>query len=221
MVLTRCRSSHSSLTVRSSVSSLVARAIGPIRTSPVLRSTTVTTQALPRPCIVSISQSPIRPRVATTAGLCSISLTGQPSAAVISPIPLAPALPGSPQVPPQVPFTSLIPPNPTIDRLVAHHPLPLKSSPPNHLLGAKALPNQCLNGLKLHRPIPPVPPGTLPSSASFLHRMTGTITAIMHRLIALHLPIQCATMPPKMNRHLCHPHMLPSHGSNLITFLRA
>ena len=74
MLFTRWRSFQSSSTVRSSVSSLVARWICPIRTNPVFRSTTVTRHALPRPCIVSISQSPIRPRLSTTAGLCPISL---------------------------------------------------------------------------------------------------------------------------------------------------
>jgi hypothetical protein len=48
---------------------LGARRIGSILTHPVFRSTTVIKHALLRPGNVSISQSPIRPRRVTTAGL--------------------------------------------------------------------------------------------------------------------------------------------------------
>src|ERR1019366_2458932 len=155
MVFTRWRSAHSSLTVRSSVSSLVARGIGPMRTKPVFRSTTVTTHALPRPCIVSISQSPIRPRLATTAGLCPISFfpASRPRLS-LPPIPFSPPLPGPAQMPPQRPAAPLVPPNPTVDRLVAHHSLSRTLAPPNDLFRAEFLPDHDLNGPKLRLPIP-------------------------------------------------------------------
>jgi len=43
----------------------------------------------------------------------------------------------------------------------------------------------------------------------------------MRRLIPLHLPIQRATMPPKMFRQLRHPQILPAQRRQRIPFLRA
>src|SRR5207247_18153 len=110
---------------------------------------------------------------------------GQPPTAVISPITLSPPLPGSSQVLPQGPFTPLIPPNPAVNRLMAHHPLPFTVAPPNNLLRTDSLPDQRLNGPKFRWPISPVPPRAAPSSAGFLHRVAGSIAAIVHRLIPL------------------------------------
>jgi hypothetical protein len=137
------------------------------------------------------------------------------------PPPIAALVPGSSKVFPQGSATPFIGPNPTVNGLVAHHGLPLKLAPPHNLFGAKSLTNQRLNRPKFRRSIPPVPTGSSFSSARFLDRMTGAIAAIMHRPIPLHLPVQRATMPTKMFRHRCHPHMLLSHCAKLITFLTA
>src|ERR1022692_3104493 len=146
---------------------------------------------------------------------------GQSPTTIVTAITLSPLFPGSAQVPPQGPTAPFVSPNPAVDGLVAHDPLPLKLSPPNHLFGTKSLTNQRLNRPKFRRSKLVVPTGSSFSSARFLDRMAGAIAAIMHGLIPLHLPIQRATMPPKMFRHLCHPHMLLSHCAKLITFLRA
>jgi hypothetical protein len=145
----------------------------------------------------------------------------QSSPAVIAPIPFSPLFPRSPQVPPQAPAAPFIRPNPTVNGLVAHDGLPLKLAPPNDLFGTKPLANQRRNRPKLRRPIPPVPPRAALASARLLHRMARAIPPIMRRLIPLHLPIQRATMPPKMFRHRCHPQTLPPHRGQLITFLHA
>ena len=145
----------------------------------------------------------------------------QSPTAVIPSIPLASALPGSAQMTPQCPATPFIRPNPTVNGLVTHHALPFKLAPPNNLFGTKPLANQRLNRPKFSRPIKPVPPRSSLSAARLLNRMAGAITAIMRGLIPLHLPIQRATMSPKMFCHLCHPQTLPSQGGNFISFLRA
>src|SRR5476651_1813465 len=74
--------------------------------------------------------------------------TRQPPAAVIAPIPFAPLFPGSPQVSPQGPATPFVLPNPTVNRLVAHHGLSLKLSSPHNLLGTEPLANQAFNRRK-------------------------------------------------------------------------
>src|SRR5215471_7055312 len=104
---------------------------------------------------------------------------------------------------------------------MTHDRMPFKPSPPYDLFGTKPLANQCRNRAKLQRPISPVAAGSSGSATGFLHRMKGTIASIMHRLIPLHLPIQRATMPPKMLCYLGHPDVLPPHRGDLITFLRA
>jgi hypothetical protein len=140
---------------------------------------------------------------------------------VIPAIPFSSLFPRSAQVQPQVPAAPLILPNPTVDRLVAHHPLTFTLSPPNDLLWAETFPKHGLNRCKFRRPMPPVPAGATCSSARLFHRVCGSIVTIMHGLISLHLTIQRATMPPKMTRHLCQPHTLPPHRGNLIPLLGA
>jgi len=51
--------------------------------------------------------------------------------------------------------------------------------------------------------------------------MRRPIFVIVHRPISPHLPIDCASMPAKLPRYLCHLDILPSHRCNLISFLRA
>jgi hypothetical protein len=145
----------------------------------------------------------------------------QSPAAVIPPIPFPPLFPGSPQVSPQGSATSFIGPNPTVNRLVAHHRLAIKLAPTHNLFGTKPLANQRLNRPKLGRPIKPVPPRSALSATRFLHRMRRPIVAIIHRTIPLHLPIQRATMPPKMFCHRCHQQSLLPHRGYFIAFLRA
>ena len=147
--------------------------------------------------------------------------TRQPPTAVIASIPFAPLLPRSTKVPPQAPATPFVLPDPAVNGLVAHHRCSLKLPPPHNLSGTKPLANQRRNGLKFRRPIKPVPPRSSLAATRFLHRMAGAIAAIMGGAIPLHLPIQRATMPSKMFRHLCHSQTLPAQRGNLITFLRA
>ena len=149
------------------------------------------------------------------------SFTCQPATAVVSPIPFSALLPGASQVFPQTAATTFILPDPTVNRLVAHHGLALKRSPPHNLFGTKPLANQAFNRRKLGRPIKPVPPRSALASARFLHRVARPISPVMRRLIALHLPIQRATMPPKMFCHLAHPKILAAQRRQFITFLRA
>ena len=147
--------------------------------------------------------------------------TSQPPAAVITPIPFPPLFPRSTQVFPQGSATPFVLPNPTVNRLVAHHGLTLKLAASHNLFRAKPLANQACNRRKLLRPIKPVPPRSSLASAGFLHRMAGAIAAIMGGAIPLHLPIQRARLAAKMFCHLCHSQTLPPQRGNLITFLRA
>jgi hypothetical protein len=94
---------------------------------------------------------------------------------------------------------------------VAHHGLSLKLASSHYLFRTKPLADQCFDRLKRQRPIKPVPPGSVLAAAGFLHRMTGAIAAVVDRLISLHLPIQRATMTPKMFSHLANSKLLPPH----------
>ncbi len=223
MVLTRCRSAHSSLTVRVQRQFLggAVNRSHPYqpgfafhhrhhtRLAPAMHRVDL---PIPDPATARHHRWP----------LFYEFFAGQSPTAVISAIPFSSPFPGSAQMPPQSSATPFVRPNPTVNGLVAHHGLALKLSPPNNLFGTQPLANQSLNRRKLRRPIKPVPPRSLLSSTGLLHRMARPIAAIMRRLIPLHLPIQRATMPPKMFCHLCHPaHLAAACAANLITFLRA
>ena len=145
----------------------------------------------------------------------------QSASAIIPSIPFALQFSRSPQVFPQAAATPFVLPDPTVNRLVAHHGLALKRSPPHNLFGAELLANQVFNRRKFLRSIKPVPPRAVLSATRFLHRLVGPIPPIMRRLIPLHLPIQRATMPPKMFCHLAHPKILAAQRRQFITFLRA
>jgi len=163
----------------------------------------------------SVHGSPPPPAFAQSAFCPPVALGCHPA------IPFSSPLPGPAQMQPQCPAAPLIRPNPTVDCLVAHHRLPLMLAPPNNLLRAEPLPDHGLNGRKLRRPIPQVPAGSPLSPARLLHRVRRPIVTIMCGPIPLHLPIQRATMPPKMLRHFRHPQTLPPHRRNLIPFLGA
>src|SRR5688500_1834370 len=125
-----------------------------MHTKPLLRSTVVTTQGLPRPCTVSPSQSPKRPRRSTMAGRSWLGrFAGEASAAVIASVALAPAFARATPVFPERPATRLVRPNPPVDRLMTHDPAALASDRANNLGGTAVLAQQRFDSFELRGPV--------------------------------------------------------------------
>ena len=82
-------------------------------------------------------------------------------------------------------------------------------------------PNDYLNRGKRLFPKPQMRRDRLFAAPDLPNRMRRPIVAIVDRPIALHLPIQRATIPSKMLRDHSHPQILPPHRSDLTPFFRA
>ena len=148
-------------------------------------------------------------------------LSRQATPAVVARVALAPLLARTPQMPPQAPTPHLVRPDPLVDRLVAHRPMPFQTPPSRRLLGAQVPPDHRLDRREGLGTIPQVPPRTPFATPGFPDRVLSPIVPVLHRAIAPHLPVNRAPVPPQRKGDPGYPLPLPPHRRDPIPLLRA
>jgi len=152
--------------------------------------------------------------------LADHGLAGEAAAAVVAPIPFAPAFLRAAQVLPERAACRPVPPDIEIDGFMAHDRQFLQAPPAYDLLRAPVLPQESLDGRKLRGAIPGVAPRAAPPPVGHLDRHRGPVGPIMRSGVTLQFTTDRAGIASEFRRDLRHRAALLAQGRNHVSFFR-